>query len=188
MEVARIDELEREAHRQLLLVATSHPESDVETVWRAIPRNPRQHASLIAVYARSLIRKDAMDAAEHLLLPALRHDAADELFEAYGELHGQDALRYLSQAETWLKAYPQNGALLLCLTKLSLAANLPGKAREYAERCVRQNPHNEVYAELTLIMERLGDEARAREYCHRSLELQKARNEGPRTESLFLPF
>lgn len=188
MEPGAIDGLEREAYRQLLLVATSHPESDAQAVWRSVPRNQRQHPALIAVYARSLIRQGAMEDAEQLLLPPLRHEATDELFEVYGELHGKDALRVLSQAETWLKTSPQNGALLLCLTKLSLAANLPGKAREYAERCARQNPNNEVYAELMLVMERLGDEARAREYCHRSLELQKIRTETPRTDPLFLPF
>ena len=129
-----------------------------------------------------------MDEAERLLVPALRHEPTDELFAAYGELQGDNALHFLSQAETWLKIAPQSTALLLALAKLSLAANLPGKAREYAERCARQNPPCDLYAELAIIMERLGDEPRAREYCRRGLDLQKAKNgNGRPTEPIFLP-
>ncbi len=188
MEPAAIDELEREAHRHLLLLASLHAQADTEAVWRAIPRSHRQHPSLVAVYARGLIRSGAIEEAERLLAPALRHEPSDELFAAYGELNGKDALRYLSQAENWLKGAPQSAALLLALAKLALAANLPGKAREYAERCARQNPPYDVYAELALIMERLGDEARAREYCRRGLDLQKTKNDNGRpAEALFLP-
>ncbi len=188
MEPAVIDDMERDAHRHLLLLASHHAQTDTETVWRAIPRAYRQHPALIAIYARSLIRQGAMDEAERLLAPALRHEPTDELFAAYGELEGDNALRFLSQAEPWLKVSPQSAVLLLALAKLALAANLPGKAREYAERCARQNPPYDLYAELALVMERLGDEPRAREYCRRGLDLQKAKNDNGRpAEPLFLP-
>ncbi|WP_298135436.1 heme biosynthesis HemY N-terminal domain-containing protein [Acidiferrobacter sp.] len=188
MEPAAIDDLERDAHRHLLVLASQHAPGEIEAAWRAIPKAHRQHPSLVAIYARSLIRQGAIEEAERLLSPALRHEPADELFAAYGELHGDNALRFLSQAETWLKAAPQNATLLLALAKLAQAANLPGKAREYAERCARQNPPPDLYAELALVMERLGDEARAREYCRRGLDLQKTKNDNGRpVEPLLLP-
>jgi len=189
MEPSALDEIELEAHRQLLTLATANPGSDGgEAAWHTIPKNRRQHPVLVAIYARSLIRRGAMDDAERLLIPALRHEPLDELFAAYGELRGKEPLRLLSQAEAWLKTTPGNGALFLCLTKLALAADLPGKAREYAERCTRQSPGSETYAELASVMERLGDETRAREYCRRGLELQKNRAENHRTDTAILPF
>jgi len=187
MEPSAINEIEREAYRQLLLVATSHATDDTDTVWRSVPKNHRQHPTLIALYAHALIQRESLEEAERLLLAALRHDATDELFKVYGELHGKESLRFLSQAETWLKTHLQSSALLLCLAQLSLAANLPGKAREYAERCARQNPSADTFAELTQVMERLDDPVRAREYCHRSLELHRIRTETPRPEEFFLP-
>lgn len=188
LDTAAIDELELEAHRQLLLLATTHPENDAEGVWHAVPKNRRQHPALVAVYARSLIRRGAAGQAEQLLVAALRQQPSEDLFSAYSELpQGPDSLRLLSQAETWLKTSPENGSLLLCLTKLALAANLPGKAREYAERCARQGPTSETYAELAQTMERLGDGERAREYYRRGLECQKGRAE-PRPDTALLPF
>ena len=188
MEPSAIDELELEAHRQLLLLATTNPGNDAGAAWHAIPKNRRHQPALIAIYARSLIRRGAMEDAEHLLIPALRHDPVDELFGAYGELQGKEPLRLLSQAEAWLKTAPDNSVLLLSLTKLALAADLPGKAREYAERCARQSPGSETYSELAAAMERLGDETRAREYCRRGLDLQKPRGESHRIDSTLLPF
>ncbi len=188
MEAAAIDDLERDAHRQLLALAATHAQADTEAVWRAIPRTHRQHPTLIALYARTLIRRGETDAAERLLTPALRHEPTDELYSAYGDLQGDQALHYLSQAENWLKISPQSNPLLLALAKLALAANLPGKAREYAERCARQNPPSDIYGELALLMERLGDQAQAREYCRRGLDLQKTKGENNRSpETLFLP-
>ncbi len=181
MEPAAIDEIERDAHRQLLLLAG--PAGGRE-VWQAIPRVHRQHRALVAVQARHLIREGAFEDAEQLLLPALRHELDDELLGVYGELRGSDSLRFLSHAESWLKTHPQNPALLLCAAKLAQAASLPGKAREYAERCARHNPPNEAYAELATLMEQLGDDARAREYCRRGLDLQKTRSDRPRTDGL----
>ncbi|MHB1511664.1 MAG: heme biosynthesis HemY N-terminal domain-containing protein [Acidiferrobacter sp.] len=187
MEAAAIDDLERDAHRHLLALA-AHAQADAEAVWRAIPKHHRQHSTLIALYARNLIRRGETGEAEHLLTPALRHEPTDELYSAYGDLQGDQALRYLSQAENWLKVSPQSGPLLLALAKLALAANLPGKAREYAERCARQNPTSDIYGELALVMERLGDQTQAREYCRRGLDLQKVKGENHRSpETLFLP-
>ncbi|MHB8254212.1 MAG: heme biosynthesis HemY N-terminal domain-containing protein [Acidiferrobacter sp.] len=187
MEPSAIDDLELEAHRQLLTLAALHPENGTEATWRAIPKNRRQHPSLIAIYARSLIRRGAMEDAERLLVSAVRHEPADDLFAAYGELRGPELLRLLSQAEVWLKATPENGALLLSLAKLAQAANLPGKAREYAERCARHSPGSETYTELASVMERLGDETRSREYYRRGLDLQKTRSDYHRSDHALLP-
>lgn len=188
MDGAVIDEWEIEAHRQLLVLATIHPENNAEAVWHAVPKNRRQHPALVAVYARGLIRRGAFGEAEQLLLGALRQQPAEDLFSAYSELpQGPDSLRLLSQAEAWLKSSPENGSLLLCLTKLALRANLPGKAREYAERCARQGPTSDIYAELAQTMERLGDEERAREYYRRGLDCQRGQGDH-HPETALLPF
>ncbi len=188
MDAPVIDEWEIEAHRQLLLVAMTHPENNAEAVWHSVPKNRRQHPVLVAVYARGLIRRGEAREAEQLLVAALRQQPVEDLFLAYSELpQGTDSLRLLSQAEAWLKSSPENGSLLLCLTKLALGANLPGKAREYAERCARQSPTNETYAELAQTMERLGDEERAREYYRRGLDWQRGHTDH-HPETALLPF
>lgn len=187
MEPSAIDEFELEAHRQLLTLATQHPENDAEAAWQGIPKVRRQHPALIAIYARSLIRRGRTEEAEQILISALRQEPVAELIAVYGDLEGKEALRLLSQAESWLKTTPENSNLLLCVTKLAVAAGLPGKAREYAKRCATQNPGSEIYVDLAAAMERLGDEERAREYCRRGLDLQKQRPEGARPVAL-LPF
>ncbi len=185
LDPAAIDELELEAHRQLLKLATANG-ADAEAAWRAIPRARRAHPTLVALYAQSLIGKGAEAEAEDLLVPALRHQLHDDLLAAYGALRGPETLRRLSQAEGWLKTVPDNGALLLCLARLACEAKLPGKAREYAERCARQANASEHFAELALVMEQLGDGDQAREYYRRGLKLRKAACEPP-AEGALLP-
>lgn len=177
MDPAAIDALELEAHRELLTMTANSDDGDV-AAFRALPKNLREHPALLAIHVRGLIRRQAMDEAERLLLPVLHREPDDDLFAVYGELKGSDPLRLLSQAETWLARSPASGALLLTLAKLALRAQLPGKAREYAERCLRHNPTADTYAQLAAVMEALGEDARAREYCQRGLELQRSRDNG----------
>ncbi|MHB1566358.1 MAG: heme biosynthesis HemY N-terminal domain-containing protein [Acidiferrobacter sp.] len=178
LEPATIDTLELEAHRELLTIMAHSDDENVTAAFRALPKYLREHPALLAIHVRGLIGRQAMEEAESLLLAALRHEPDDGLFAVYGELRGNDPLRLLAQAEPWLARSPSSGPLLLTLAKLATRAQLPGKAREYAERCLRHNPTVDTYAQLVAVMEALGEDARAREYCQRGLELQKSRDNG----------
>lgn len=168
MDNSEIDRIEITAHRELLTVAASSNEPGFEMTWQAIPKSLRQNETLLAIYLRGLIRRGESARAEPLLVNALRQAPTTELFRVYGELHSNQPLRLLSQGEVWLRDDPQNTALLLSLAKLAHAGDLPGKTREYAERAARGQVSAEGYLILADMMEKLGEETRAREYCRLS--------------------
>jgi HemY protein len=84
------------------------------------------------------------------------------LVRLYGELTLPDALVPLDRAESWLRKSPQDPELLAACARLSLQAELIGKARSYLEASLARRASAEnslLYAEL---LEQLGEGDRAR--------------------------
>ncbi len=166
-----LDELELQTHRELL--ALVRPAGGLELLrraWNAMPRTLRQHPSLVAIYARHLIRQKQANEAEGLLRDAIRRGWNDELAELYGRALGDNPAAQLETAETWLKARPENPSLLLTVARLAVRNQLWGKARSYLETCVRRRPTLETYRELGALMEQLGEPQKALEYYRRGLD------------------
>ncbi|MDA8360451.1 MAG: hypothetical protein M0Z44_00395 [Gammaproteobacteria bacterium] len=170
LDAAEIDALELEAHRELLTVALGAGPT-WENAFRDLPKSLRRNPAIIALHARGFIEAGEMQRAESLLTPALERAPHEALFAAYGDLRSDDSLRVLSQAETWLAAAPDSPALLVALAKLAATAQLPGKAREYAERATHLEPTRETFAQLVGLMDQIGDTAKAAEYCRRGLKI-----------------
>ncbi|MDA8390998.1 MAG: hypothetical protein M0Z76_09770 [Gammaproteobacteria bacterium] len=170
LEPAEIDSLELDAHRELLTAALGTGPG-WENAFRTLPKSLRHHPVVVALQARGLTQSGEMRRAESLLIPALEHTPHEALFAAYGDLRSADPLRALSQAESWLIAAPESPALLVALAKLAVAAQLPGKAREYADRVSHLESTRETFVQLVGLMDQLGDTGKAAEYCRRSLKL-----------------
>ena len=66
----------------------------------------------------------------------LRKDWSDAVVLAYADLLDADTGARLRNAEGWLKAHPNNVALLVALGRLCIAGRLWGKAREYLDRAL----------------------------------------------------
>jgi HemY protein len=118
----------------------------LDEIWGELAKDLRASPPLVALRAGALDRLGRGHEAERELRAALRTDWHRELVLAYGEVHGTDAAKQLKQAETWLKAYPEDPALLLTAARLCIATELWGKARSYLESGLALAPTPEAYA------------------------------------------
>jgi len=99
---------------------------------------------------------------------ALKQGWDDALVRIYGRLPHADPARALKGTGGWLKAHPDDPALMLTLGRLCRQAELEGKARDYLERSLALESRPETYRELAELLERQGDTAGAMA-CYRNL-------------------
>jgi HemY protein len=130
-------------------------------VWGMLPSELRAAPAVIAERARALARLQRSDEAERELKAALKRDWHPALVQAYGEVRGADPAKQLKQAETWLKTHSDDAALLLALARLSMANDLPGKARSYLESSLALAPLPDAYALYGRLLTQLGEDERA---------------------------
>jgi HemY protein len=91
----------------------------------------------------------------------LKRDWNVVLVGAYGEIRGADPAKQLKQAETWLKTYPDDAALLLAAGRLSLVNEAWGKARSYLESSLALAPKPDAFAVYGRLLSQLGEDERA---------------------------
>ena len=133
----------------------------LDEVWGELAKDLRASPPLVALRARALDRLARGHEAERELRAALKKEWRPELVLAYGELRGADAAKQLKQAETWLKSYPEDAALLLTAARLCLATELWGKARSYLESSLALAPTPESYALYGRLLTELNEPDRA---------------------------
>jgi HemY protein len=165
------------------VLAASEDRSALQSLWSELSRRERAEPDVVAAYARRA-------AALGLILPALdalesrlARDWHETLILAYGELGEAEADTRLRRAEAWLERHPSSPGLLLTLGRLCIHCQLWGKAREYLERGLAQQPSPalwEALAEALAAQQRYADAAR----CYRNA-LRGARGEP--TEALAEP-
>jgi HemY protein len=133
----------------------------VDEVWNALPSELRAAPRLGALRALALDRLGAGDEAERELRAALKKTWAPALVDAYGRVRGADSAKQLKQAETWLKTYPEDGALLLAAARLCMANELWGKAQSFVESSLAVAPVPDAYALYGRLLAQLGEGDRA---------------------------
>lgn len=127
----------------------------------ALPSELKNAPAVVAARARALMRLGRGDEAERELKAALKRDWDAALVQCYGEVRGADVAKQLKQVETWLKTYPEDADLLLAAARLSMANDLPGKARSYLESSLALSPKPEAYALYGRLLTELGEDERA---------------------------
>lgn len=171
MSAKEIDDLELQAHRELLKLSLPSGRPGVlEKAWSAAPKTLRQHPSLIAVYARQLIQQNEMAQAESTLRSAIEAGWDPALVELYGLAEASHPGEQLETAEGWLTLHRDDPKLLLTLGRLALRANQENKARGYFETCLAQHGPIEAYRELGKLLEKLGEKDKALVCYRRGLE------------------
>jgi HemY protein len=126
-------------------------------VWAALPSELRGSSALVAERARALARLGLGDDAERELRGALKHEWHPALVESYGQIRGADPAKRLKNAEGWLKAHPDDAALLTTAARLAIANELWGKARSYLESSLAVSPSPEAYALYGDLLTQLGE-------------------------------
>lgn len=167
-----IDELELQAHRELLMLSLPSGRPGVlEKAWNAVPKSLRRHPSMIAIHARQLIQQQEMTQAEAVLRAAIEDDWGPALVELYGLAHGSNPAEQLETAEGWLTSHRDDPNLLLTLARLAARAGQDSKARGYYEACLTQHGPVDAYRELGNLLEKQGDKDKALNTYRRGLEM-----------------
>jgi HemY protein len=165
-----LGQLEIRTHRALLEQAfLANDARRLNAAWADVPRGLREHAQVLGDYAGYLLEADRSGEAEQLLHDALRKQWDSGLVETYGLLETDEPGKLLSRMEKFLPEYPDDPTLLLTLGRLSLRAQLWGKARGYLEACIGRNGPSQAYRELGQLLERMHESDKAIEVYRRGL-------------------
>ncbi|HEY5810227.1 MAG TPA: hypothetical protein VIT67_19800, partial [Povalibacter sp.] len=133
----------------------------LRAAWKDMPRSLAQRAEVIIAYARAAIACDEDDAAEAELRKFLNKQWDETAVLVYGELDSGEPLAALERAEQWLPDHREDAALLLTCARLSIRAELYGKARSYLETSLAIRPRLEAWQLLASLYEQLGERERA---------------------------
>jgi HemY protein len=163
-------QLERRVHYNNLQQRDSDL-AQLHAAWQKVPKPLQHDAAIVEVYARNLMKLEDNEAAERALFRALKQQWQPALVRLYGCAQSSNAKRQLSHAESWLKTYPEEPQLLMCLGRLSARNKLWGKAREYFESSYRFGPGAEICAELGRLLTSLGEPKAAAAYFREGLML-----------------
>ena len=162
--------LEIRTHRALLEQAfLANDERRLGMAWADVPRGLRDEPQILGDYAGYLQETGNDGKAEQLLRAALRKRWDTGLVEIYGLLQSTEPGKQLSQMEKLLADHPDDPILLLTLGRLSLRAQLWGKARGYLEACIGRNGPPQAYRELGQLLERMHEPDKAIETYRRGL-------------------
>jgi HemY protein len=157
---AAADRIKRSALRELLQ-DRRHDPAALESHWHRIPAAERQRPEIALEGAHLLNRAGRPRAAALALEAALAQHWDERLLDEYARTVVLPARERIERAEAWLKAHPQDPALLRCLGLLCLREQLWGKARGYLADSLRLQPHPATLLALARLAETLGEEAEA---------------------------
>jgi HemY protein len=133
----------------------------LRTAWKDMPRSLTQRGEIVVGYARAAMTCDEDDAAEVELRRFLDKQWDEGAVLAYGELDTAEPLVTLERAEQWLPEHREDATLLLACARLSIRAELYGKARSYLETSIAIRPRLETWQLLASLFEQLGERDRA---------------------------
>jgi HemY protein len=133
----------------------------LEQLWAQLSPELRAAPALLARRALALASQGRGADAERELRAALKKSWQRELVLAYGEVRADDVAKQLKQAETWLKTYSEDPALLLTAARLCMDCELWGKARSYIESSLAIAPVPDAYAVYGRLLTELGEGERA---------------------------
>ncbi|HEV7632064.1 MAG TPA: heme biosynthesis HemY N-terminal domain-containing protein [Steroidobacteraceae bacterium] len=146
---------------RLKAAGTAANRDELQAAWKEVPRSLSQRPEIVVAYARAAMACEEDDAAEVELRRLLDKEWDEAAILAYGDLDPEEPLATLERAEQWLPERAEDAALLLACARLSLRAELYGKARSYLETSIAIRPRLEAYHLLAVLMEHLGDRERA---------------------------
>lgn len=133
----------------------------LRSAWSDMPKSLCERADIVAACARAAIACGESDVAEKRLRDLLKSEWDESAVQTYGELETREPLQTLERAESWLPAHSEDPVLLLSCARLSIRAELYGKARSYLETSLAIRPRLEAYQLFADLLEQLGERDRA---------------------------
>jgi len=143
----------------------------LEEAWQKVPAKERTNSAVAAAAARCFIALGECARAHRIIEEALESSWDSNTVALYSECDGGDALRCIERAESWLKSYPNDAALLLTLGRLCGARELWGKSQSYLEASIAVEPTYSAHLALAHLHEKLGSAETATRHYRESLRL-----------------
>lgn len=151
-----LDAFEKTIYLNLITVANHKGKNALIEMWYSFPHRFTQKVKLIDTYTRYLIKYNETDRAISLIEATLKKKWNLHLVSTYGLAQGGKKSDQLATSETWLKKYPKEPELFLCLGRLSRREKFLGKARDYLKTSIKLAPSVPAYRELGRIYEEQG--------------------------------
>ena len=126
--------------------------------------------------ARALVELDATEAAQKLIEGALDGYSEagwqPELVALYGGLTGSGLTARIARAESWLRQYPDEAALLLALGRMCMNQRLWGKAQSYLEASLALEETRDAHLALADLCDQLERSEEANRHFRASVRLE----------------
>ncbi len=172
--------LEVRTHRALLENAfLSKDRRDLGRAWAGVPKAIRTEPDIVGDYAGYLQERGEDEEAEKLLREALKQGWNKQLIELYGLLDCPQPGKHLARLEKFLKEHPDDPTLLLTLGRLSMRAQLWGKARAYLEAAIARGGPVDAYRELARLLEHMDEENAALQLYRQALTGEEEKHQIP---------
>ena len=133
----------------------------LSSAWKQMPKSLVHSPEIVGAYARAAMACNDHAAAESQLRALLGRQWDESAVSIYGDIEAAEPLTVLERAEQWLPKHSEDPVLLLACARLSMRAELYGKARSYLETSIAIRPRLESYQLLAALMEQLGERERA---------------------------
>ena len=143
-------------------------QSALEKAWSDLPRAVRKLPPSIVTYARAAMACRDHPSAERVLRELIEATGDVAAIRLYGDLALPDPLVPLERAEGWLRQRPEDADLLASCARLSLRAELIGKARSYLEASLARRPTAENALILAELLEDVGEHEAATGWLRRA--------------------
>ena len=130
-------------------------------LWAQLPSELRAAPEVVALRGLALQGLGRGEEAEKELRAALKKSWHRAPVLAYGEVRGADGAKQLKQAETWLKTYPEDGALLLDRRAAVHGDRAVGQGAQLPRVEPRAAPVPDAYALYGRLLTELGEGERA---------------------------
>ncbi len=142
-----LTQLEEQVYSNLLL-----KQVDFQKFWKKLPRYLRNRPTLLAVYVELLFKQGNYADGEILLVKRLNQKIDESLLRLYLQIKTNDPIKWLEQAEKWLKNNPHNSCLLLVLGQICLKQRFYAKAHSYFLGAQTIQPTLEGYIALSEVL------------------------------------
>ena len=152
-----------------LLTSDARPDAGAQ-VWSRLSRQERRDPVLTAVHVRSLIDAGNMKQAEKILRKAINRNWDGGLVRLYGHIRQESIDALLKQAENWRVTHTDDPDLLITLARFQLELKARDKALSLLVEAARIGVSGETYMELGLLLESIGESAKALQCYRRGLQ------------------
>jgi len=158
----------------------AHNASELQTVWRSVPREFQLRTKIATVAASAFIQLGDCKVSHQIITDSLDLHWDGDLIKLYGDCLSGDVIVLIEQAERWLKLHIDDAGLLLALGKLCLHQRLWGKAQSYLEASVSIAPSRAAYTMLGQLAEKMQKPDEALSYLQKVVALASGMKDGER--------